>query len=395
MSLIAKLPRLMPASGELLHLDLMRFIAAAGIVYHHSHEFFLPVTKSPFLIREQRAGMALFVDLFFLISGFVIAYIYHNRMNSVVDYVTFLQRRVGRLVPLHWLTLVAFIAMWSMLVLLHSTDTNTPSFKPQCIAETALLMHSLLSCGWTFNSVTWSVSAEMMMYIAFPVVAFIGARSASALLGIGLIILAVMVTFVISQHGWIWRDSSWIELSPILRALPSFVVGAALFYNRNIVSRVPAPGSILTVSTAGLIVAMVCGVSQLITLFIVYLVAIAAVASDVQGAPSVMVRRFAPLGQLTYSIYMWHMLFISFLLNGIGDKFTHANTSTAVILVIACYISILIVSYLSFFFIETPARRWIDKINFCKSSSVPGQAARDSVDRQKLHIPSAVGVIKR
>jgi peptidoglycan/LPS O-acetylase OafA/YrhL len=204
-----------------------------------------------------------------------------------------------------------------------------------------------------------------------------------------------MVTFVISQHGWIWRDSSWIELSPILRALPSFVVGAALFYNRNIVSRVPAPGSILTVSTAGLIVAMVCGVSQLITLFIVYLVAIAAVASDVQGAPSVMVRRFAPLGQLTYSIYMWHMLFISFLLNGIGDKFTHANTSTAVILVIACYISILIVSYLSFFFIETPARRWIDKINFCKSSSVPGQAARDSVDRQKLHIPSAVGVIKR
>jgi len=69
MSLIAKLPRLRPTSGELLHLDLMRFIASAGIVLHHSHEFLVPVTKSPFLVREQRAGMALFVDLFFLISG--------------------------------------------------------------------------------------------------------------------------------------------------------------------------------------------------------------------------------------------------------------------------------------------------------------------------------------
>jgi peptidoglycan/LPS O-acetylase OafA/YrhL len=392
MSLIAKLPQLRPASGELLHLDLMRFIAAAGIVYHHSHEFFSPLTKNPFLIREQRAGMALFVDLFFLISGFVITFIYHNRMNSLVDYVTFLQRRVGRLVPLHWLTLAAFIAMWSMLVLLPSASTNPPSFKPECIAETALLMHSFLSCGRTFNSVTWSISAEMVMYVAFPVVAFIGARSASALLGIGLTTLTVMMTFVVSQHGWHWLDSSWTDLSPVLRALPSFVFGAALFYNRTIVSRLPAPGFILAVSTAGLIVAMVSGGSQLITLFIVYIVAIAAVAADIQGGSSVMVRRLAPLGQLTYSIYMWHMLFISFLLNGIGDKFINANTSFAVLLVAACYVSIFIISYLSFFFIETPARRWIDKINFFKSAPPPpAQSARDHLDRPKLHVPGSIG----
>jgi peptidoglycan/LPS O-acetylase OafA/YrhL len=77
-----------------------------------------------------------------------------------------------------------------------------------------------------------------------------------------------------------------------------------------------------------------------------------------------MVRRLAPLGQLTYSIYMWHMLFISFVLNGIGDTFIDASTSYATILVAACYVSIFTVSYFSFFFIETPARRWIDKIKF-------------------------------
>jgi peptidoglycan/LPS O-acetylase OafA/YrhL len=366
MGLTMKLPRLRPTSGELLHLDLMRFIASAGIVFHHSHEFFVPVTKSPFLVREQMAGLALFVDLFFVISGFVIAYIYHDRMNSFVDYITFLQRRVGRLVPLHWLTLLAFIAMWSMLVLLHHSGTYTPSFKPECIAETALLMHSFVSCGRTFNGVTWSISAEMVMYIAFPIIAIIGARSAPLLLGIGLASLTVMMTIVVSQHQWNLLGSSWIELSPVLRALPSFIFGAALFYNRGIVSRLPAPGFILVVVTTGLIVAMMSGVSQLLTLLIVYMVVIAAVAADLEGVPSATVRRLAPLGQLTYSIYMWHLLFISFLLNAEGDKFLNGNTLSTTILVVACYISIFIISYLSFFFIETPARRWIDRITVFK-----------------------------
>ena len=138
MGLIKKLPRPRPASGDLLHLDLMRFIASAGIVFHHSHEFFAPVAKRPYLL-DQTAGLALFVDLFFVISGFVIAYIYHERMNSIHDYVTFLQRRAGRLVPLHWLTLLASITVWSMFGLLHYPTAHTPSFKPECIAETASL----------------------------------------------------------------------------------------------------------------------------------------------------------------------------------------------------------------------------------------------------------------
>jgi peptidoglycan/LPS O-acetylase OafA/YrhL len=366
MGLIANFPRLRPTSGELLHLDLMRFIASAGIVFHHSHEFFVPVSKNPFLAREETAGLALFVDLFFVISGFVIAYIYHNRMNSFVDYIRFLQRRVGRLVPLHWLTLLASIAIWSMFVLLHYSGAHTPTFKPECIAETALLLHSFISCGRPFNGITWSVSAEMVMYVAFPIVAIIGARSAPLLLGLGLAAITAMITTVLSQHEWNLAGSSWIELQPVLRAVPSFIFGAALFYNRKRVSRLPMPGFLLTVATAGLIIAMLSGVSQLLTLLIVYAVAIAAVAADLKGLPSATVRRFAPLGQLTYSIYMWHLLFILILMYAVDDKILHANLLSTILFVAACYISIFLVSYVSFFFIETPARRWIDRVTLFK-----------------------------
>ncbi len=365
MGLIAKLPRLQPPSGELPHLDLMRFVAAAGIVFHHSHEFFVPATKSPFLIREQWEGLALFVDLFFLISGFVIAYLYHNRMNSAVDYGKFLQRRIGRLVPLHWLTLILSITMWSMFVLLRYAD-DTPTFAAGCIAETALLLHSFLPCGRAFNSITWSLSAEMVMYIGFPFVALIGARRPRLLLGIGLSILAVMMTAAISQREWKFSAISWVGVSPVLRALPSFVCGAALFYNRNIVSKLPEPGLILAAAMAGSIAAMISGMPQLVVLLIIYLVAIAAVAADTAGVSSAPVRRFAPLGQLTYSIYMWHLLVILIFINVAGSNFPHAHGYSAAIIGIVCYLSILIISYLSFFYIETPARRWIDGINLFK-----------------------------
>jgi peptidoglycan/LPS O-acetylase OafA/YrhL len=366
MGFMAKFPRLRPASGELLHLDLMRFVASAGIVFHHSHEFFLPASKSPFMAREQTAGLAMFVDLFFVISGFVIAYIYHNRVSTVAGYVTFLQRRVGRLVPLHWLTLLASIAMWSLFVLLHYAGAHTPSFKPGCIAETALLLHSFVSCGRPFNGITWSVSAEMVMYVAFPVVAIIGARSAQLILSVALACLAVMIAVAASQHEWELLGSSWVDLSPVLRALPSFAFGAALFYNRKSVARLPVPGFALAAATICLILAMVSGVSQMVTLLIVYTVAIAAVAADLQGLPSAAVRRLAPLGQLTYSIYMWHLLFILILMNAVDDKLLHVSPVSSVLFVLACYVSIFVMSYFSFFFIETPARRWIDSITLFK-----------------------------
>ncbi len=359
MGLIAKLPPLQPPSGELLHLDLMRFVAAAGIVFHHSHEFFVPAAKSPFLIRQQREGLALFVDLFFLISGFVIAYLYHNRMNSAADYGKFLQRRLGRLVPLHWLTLVLSISMWSMFVLFQYAD-DTPSFAAGCIAETALLLHSFLPCGRAFNSVTWSLSAEMVMYIGFPLIALIGARRPRLLLGIGLSALAVTMTAAVSQHQWKFSTSSWVGVSPVLRALPSFVCGAALFYNRNIVSRLPAPGFTLAAATAGSIAAMISGMPQLVILLIVYLVAIAAVAADTAGVSSAHVRLLAPLGQLTYSIYMWHLLVILVFIYIGGSEFSYQHGYMGAAIGIVCYLSILIISYLSFFYIETPARRWID-----------------------------------
>jgi peptidoglycan/LPS O-acetylase OafA/YrhL len=107
---MAALPKLRPQSDEMLHLDLTRFIASVGIVAHHSIEYFVQPSSRDWL-HEKTMGLALFVDLFFVISGFVIAYVYHERALTLKGYAVFLQRRVGRLVPLHWLTLAISLAI--------------------------------------------------------------------------------------------------------------------------------------------------------------------------------------------------------------------------------------------------------------------------------------------
>lgn len=349
------LPRLRPLSGELLNLDFLRFVASAGIVAYHSVQYFVP-REHRAALGERTLGLALFVDLFFVISGFVIAYVYHARVGTFAGYGTFLQRRVGRLVPLHLLTLLASIGVWGGVVALGQTAHHMPSFDPRCIVQTALLLHAIVDCGngIYFNSVSWSIGAEMVMYVVFPAFAWAGYQARS-------ILLATTLALVVSTAavGWI-KGMAWEHLWPVCRALPSFLIGVSLFYWRDVLRLLPKPNLILATSLPLLIIAMTNSAPDVASLALVYIVVAAAIAADLQGSVVSVVERFSPLGQLTYSIYMWHMIPIMIVMNSIGDRILHAGTGLMLAVGAVCYAIIFVLAYVSLVFIETPARRWID-----------------------------------
>jgi len=138
--------RLNAASDELLHLDVLRFIASAGIVFHHSHEFFYPEVERA-AVGFATAGLAQCVDLFFVISGFVIAYVYAGRITSLGEFGRLMQRPIGRLVPLHFLTLLVSIAVYAAAARVGANMSHPPSFRLDCIAATAALLPAAPSCG--------------------------------------------------------------------------------------------------------------------------------------------------------------------------------------------------------------------------------------------------------
>src|SRR5689334_7716993 len=105
-----KLPPVKPDSDQMLHLDALRIIGAVMIVVFHFNRF-INLDGRWQLADDTIKSFSLIVDLFFLISGYVMAAIYTGRITTFAKYRDFLRKRVARLGPLHWLTLLVFVVI--------------------------------------------------------------------------------------------------------------------------------------------------------------------------------------------------------------------------------------------------------------------------------------------
>ena len=87
-------------------LDIFRGIFSAMVVFFHMSFFSAtPVLNNNFIYNSD-----LFVDFFFVLSGFVIAYSY-RQINTYRHLKVFLKKRVSRLYPLHLVMLLIFVVI--------------------------------------------------------------------------------------------------------------------------------------------------------------------------------------------------------------------------------------------------------------------------------------------
>src|SRR5258708_32734760 len=124
-------------------LDGWRGIAALWVALYHSpfygHLYGVPLVRNAYL----------FVDLFFVLSGFVISHAYADRLGDGKAVLVFLIRRFGRLWPLHAAVLSAFVGIELLkyfgsrhgLALHHEPFTG--SHGVVAIAANLALVHSL------------------------------------------------------------------------------------------------------------------------------------------------------------------------------------------------------------------------------------------------------------
>lgn len=171
-------------------LDSWRGIAATAVALFHlqaaSHIYGLHFLRNSYL----------FVDFFFVLSGFAIAHAYGHRLHSWPAFFEFIIRRSGRVWPLHFAVLVAFVAVESVKYVLTSSgeQAGLAAFDPQGhTAMSALpihvfLLHALgLSDKLTWNEPSWSISAEFWMYVVFGLVClFAGGWKSRVLAALGL-----------------------------------------------------------------------------------------------------------------------------------------------------------------------------------------------------------------
>jgi len=104
-----------------------------------------------------------FVSFFFLISGFILAYNYADRPQPLKA-MDFWVARFSRLYPVYVLTLIVSIPM--LLVEYHVR--SHVEFWQGAVLTPLLLQGCFPTLATFWNTVTWTLSCEVMLYIAFP-----------------------------------------------------------------------------------------------------------------------------------------------------------------------------------------------------------------------------------
>lgn len=338
----------------LLRLDSLRFVAAAMVVVYHFRNQWI-FASGPGWLMSRFDAMAFAVDLFFIISGIVITFVYGEKM----DYGAFLKRRFARLAPLHYATLLFYLLAGFLAFRAGYQSFEMIKYQPQCTLSHLLFLQAHGMCETrSFNDVSWSIAAEMTVYIAFPLfLRLLGLhRALPALLGLGGIALLDLAA------PWSPGDEPWRMLTHdwgVVRAVPAFLFGMSLWAYRKELARIPHADAILAGAILLFAAGAFSGMSARLLYALTYVIAAAALAADLSGVRRRLPALVAPLGTLTFGIYMLHpvirsIFFPLLVWAGIGQ-----NLAISV-----CGLLVIPAAYASYIWFENPMRRWLSRPNF-------------------------------
>jgi peptidoglycan/LPS O-acetylase OafA/YrhL len=152
-------------------LESLRGIAALLVVLVHIPNF------NPILNLNFFMNLHLMVDLFFVLSGFVIYTAYADRIKTKAQLLKFQFLRFGRLYPIHILFLILFLGFEIARYILNLTGhsfSNSHAFEKNnlvAFVEHLFLLQSFHpGHSMTFNFVSWSISVEFYTYILFGLI---------------------------------------------------------------------------------------------------------------------------------------------------------------------------------------------------------------------------------
>ena len=342
--------------GRTPHLDALRIVAAAAVVALHYAEYAKDNAAAHFVFAHVQ-HFNLFVDLFFVISGFVIAKQYLARVDSPDDIKRFLWRRFARIYPLHLLTLAFYLAVAAVLALGLARGENPARYPLSDVPAQLLMLHAVVGERLTFNFPSWSLSAEMFCYLLFPLLAASAVRWRSSILVV--VVIAIVANSAVSMFADTGPWTEWINRGGVFRALPSFALGVALYVFRAKLGLAPATRVPFTLPLAAFL--LFGGLlPQALMLAAVYAIVLLAARVDAMRQETFLSRnRIDRWSDLTYSVYMLHIPVATVVLT-IGSRYlTPFVPDAKLVLVPVAFVVLTVASRASYRYVETPMRHFL------------------------------------
>jgi peptidoglycan/LPS O-acetylase OafA/YrhL len=201
----------------------VRFLAAFYVVLFHGlpwleQKFTLPRALQTFLGNGYLA-----VNLFFILSGFILAYTYEGQIEGQTNRLHFWEARFARIYPAYFLSLV--LAFWferglslgTRIAVLSMVQAWNPR-APQ------------LTGAWNYPA--WTLSVEAFFYLCFPfLLPWMSRRSVRTLFCfmVFLVVVCVVVHTPVQGLGDLDRSSPFTNIVPLpVLRIPEFLLGMVI-----------------------------------------------------------------------------------------------------------------------------------------------------------------------
>jgi peptidoglycan/LPS O-acetylase OafA/YrhL len=348
-----------PSLTRIPALDGMRAVAVFAVLLFHAGLSWIP-------------GGSLGVDVFFVISGFLITalLVAERDRSGGIRLGRFYARRARRLLPALILVLLFVGITWGLLL-----STKTPTLRGDVLGTLGYVANwrfAFSGQGYfaSFNAPspllhTWSLAVEEQFYLVWPLVVLWlmrGGRNVSRW-ALGFVAVAFSATLIQSLAG-VWTDRLYYGTDT--RGMP-LLLGAALgaWFVRRPPGAVLATRALLALEIAGLAAAAgviwafctISGQSDFLYRggFLLVAALVVVVIASVSLVPGGLLARplsLGPvcyLGQISYGIYLWHWPLFLLL--------THQRTGLGTSALLAVRLALtLLLSVLSYHLVELPIR---------------------------------------
>lgn len=349
----------------------LRGVAAFLVVAYHLqfadfHRLAIE-TETPFFARCY-----LLVDLFFILSGFIISYTRETGSMRVMkgrEVYDFYVARIARVYPLHLFCLFISVVLTLLFGLVHGArHAGKLNLAIDSAGEWSFVAELFLVQSWIpgtprWNIPSWSISAEMFSYLLFPLVLFARHHLPRPM---SWLMLALPIGFYGAVLGGTESLDIIAGLAP-LRCLSGFFLGMILCEHRHWTAR--WSDSVIALSQgAGLagsitVLATRCPDPLIIPFFTLI---VFSTWQDRGPLHWLLVRR--PLlrsGELSYSVYLTHVELI-----GVAIPMWYAVTiriplppdEGRIIYIVGCFAAIVVVSNWTHSHIEQQGRRVVRRL---------------------------------
>ncbi|HLZ13833.1 MAG TPA: acyltransferase [Candidatus Acidoferrum sp.] len=258
-----------PNKSRIPELDGIRGVAILSVLCFHYIS--MEGLASPGSIADRLQRLVILggtgVDLFFVLSGFLIGGILLDAKDSPRFFATFYTRRFFRIFPVYylWITAYIFVALFGgkrLLALSHSgiaPPLNFDVYSHYLFIQNFFLDRFHHLAGAWFDH-TWSLAVEEQFYLVIPLLVWLFSRRALKIFLIAIVVTQPLLRILLLKMGWVgagligqlsvtradvlafgvlvavyWREESvrtWLQHNPraILAALAALFVGFAAFW---------------------------------------------------------------------------------------------------------------------------------------------------------------------